>query len=240
MIKKIADFIQQHFRQTKLRAIVLDIVSTNQCCKTCHLMLLGLQNSQNMKDGFLNNLVKELQALGVALSNKNKAKKLCMITRYSSFQPMNTLNIGLTGDTPDNNYVGKSVSILHSNSHIQPGLSWCDVSNKEMSERLAQQARLDRQNTIKSIVSVEKPLNEKYGKKHQLNYCGYEPLSVEELCSGTEKLANPVVICAPNQSTQLYLMAPPVSKISLAHHTLFCSGCKPVSKLDEEWGKLCK
>jgi hypothetical protein len=226
-------------KKAKLHSIILDIISTNQCCKTCHLLLIGLQNSHLLNNGFLNRLTAALFDLHIFIP---KNKVLRMTTRYSSFQPMSTPYTIVTGNTPDitpkDSYNFEPNTILYSNTHIEPPLNGYPISSQQAIAQFAEQQHLDHQNTVKNIIGEEQHLKENYEKKHSMDYCGTEPLSLKQLVTKTKHLPNPVIIFAPQQTTVLYLRQPPATTIALCKYSLFCSGTTVQTTLDTQWQEL--
>lgn len=220
----------------KLHAIILDIISTNQCCKTCQLMLIGLQSSHNLNGGFLARLTTALSVANIVTPRNGKTIR--MVTRYSSFQPMQTKYPIVTGNTPDieppRDFIKNT--IFHSSTHLEPALPWHPIGTPEQIKQFSEDEQRRHANTVASIQSEEDKIQEQYQSKHDVHYCGTQPLSLKQLC-GNDRI-NRVILSAPQKSTELYLKKPPSMTVKLSEFSLFCSGNSKLPAIEQKWNEI--
>lgn len=224
----------------KLKDIVFDMVSLNQMCDSCRLMLFGWMNSENLQDGFLYRLKQQLVTANISTPKDG----VRVVPVVSSYQPMKTKWDQIHGVTPDK---ATSVPVITSDVSLTPPLlspyfvkAGSDKihRNEEAFIAFAKRQSAERKTTLSSIEDGPDLITHNY-PRHKVYYLGQQQLSIKQLTKRDGQIKNQVILCSAQKAGELMTRYPLTEAKPLQQFSLFCSGGKDASpELQQTWERL--
>ena len=220
-----------------VHSIVFDLISANQSCKSCQLMLLGFQNSHGLENGFVANLALMFSKLGI----RTPKTSVPMVTRISAFQPLKPSSNQITGESPDipgSSYGGIRNILLFSTARMDSPLANPFDRENKGDQIFAIQQGQSKNDTVKNVKDEDASIRSTY-KSSICLYGGVHPLNIKQMIVKNNQFCNRVILCSPQKSTDIFLSFIQLPVINLNRFTLFCSGSKS-SKYDKPWSEAQK